>query len=824
MSDKNNSAQQDFFTKLPESRQHIIALAILFLIPFFLFTAATIGGKEFQRHDITQWRAGAESAYEYEEQVGEQTLWLPNMFIGMPAYVVSVKTQVPHLDRLAGLFKNIYPAFQYWILFSGMYLLLILMGLKPLSALFGSILYGLTSYFPIIIAAGHTSKFVALAFAPWVISGYWYLTRRDNKIAGLLLFSAALALEFRAGHPQITYYFFYLLGLLWVFDTWKAYQQNEIKKWAFTTGILAIGAIIGFLGNAERLLPLQEYSEFSTRGGSAIENTEGLDSGYAFAWSQGIKETFTVLIPNLFGGASPEYWGQKSFTSGPHYFGILSLPFILIALLRQRSKIMYVFFAAGTLGILFSWGGNFRLLNEFAFDYIPFFDKFRAPETWLAFTAFCYAAVAAFGADWFLDFVKQKSADIKKLYMPFGVAAAIFVFLFVQVNSLEYAKPGEVQNIANQIAQQNQVSPENPQVKQRAVQYVNSTLVPEREDKAKSDLLRSVIFFVVAGGILFVVFRGKLSSEIGMLIIVFLATIDMINVDKRYVPEETFVAGNVDPVKTILSQKRPLDTFIQENISDNTSYPYRVLPLLDNAFNNAIPAYFYPSIGGYSGAKLSITQDVIDQGGPLFKGQFGLNTNLLSLLNVKYLTYRRGLNIPGYIVAFESPQGVVYENTAVLPKAFFVDSVITVQEPVMAYEYLNPGKIDFAKTAVVETSESISIKKDSLSSVNVVEYSAPEIKLEVNRSEPGFLVLSEVYYPAGWIAELNGEEVPIYKTNYLLRGLAVPEGNHTITLRFEPSIYSLGLTLSWISLGIQLLLAGFVGFTFFRNRFTGGTN
>ncbi|MEX0719728.1 MAG: YfhO family protein [Balneolaceae bacterium] len=820
MSSKPATASpNDFFYNLDQKKQHIIALLILFLIPLFLFTATTIGGKELQRHDITQWRASAESIFEYRETYGEEPLWSTNMFGGMPSFVVSTKNTVPHFVDVESLFKSIYPAFQFWVLLSGIYMLLVLMDFRTLSAVFGSLLFGLTTYIPIIITAGHNSKFRALAYITWVIAAYWLITRKDKKLSGLLLFSVAFTAELSANHPQITYYFFYLLFFIWIYDSWVAYKENRLKDWGVVTAILAVGVVIGIFGHAPRFLPLQEYTAFSIRGGSAIMETTGLGSDYAFAWSQGIKETFTLIVPEFMGGASPEYWGGKSFTSGPHYLGALALPFLLIGLFRKKSPYMWIFFSTGVLAILFAWGGNFRILNEFAFDYIPLFDKFRAPETWLILTAFCFSIVAVYGFDWLGDWISQKKkADLKPLYVPLGLTVVILAFLFIQVNSMNYTRPGEVENIANQIAQQNQVSPENPQVKQRAESYVQTEMVPERKDKAKSDLLRLTIFLIIGGAVIYLVYNATLSLGWGMLILVLLTAFDMINVGKRYIPDNVIVAGNVDAVQTIESQRRDFDTFIEDHIAEDSSYPYRVLPLLDNPFSNAIPSYFYPTIGGYNGAKLSIIQDVIDQNGPLFKSQYGLNPNLLSLLNVKYLTYQPGLNIPGFEAVFQGEGRTVYENQNVLPKAYFVDSVITVQDPKEAYNFLNPGEIDFAKTAVVETSESLSSKEDTTSSVEVSNYTGPEISMNINRAEPGFLVLSEIYYPAGWIAELNGEEIPIYKTNYLLRGMEIPAGEHELELRFEPQSYHLGIILAWISLVVQLLLATLLTFIWFKNR------
>lgn len=818
MSQQASSSNRDFFSSMPDVRQHLIALAILFVIPFFLFTATTIGGKEFQRHDTTQWRAAAESVIEYRETYEREPLWVTNMFGGMPSFVVSTRNVVPYLNNITGYFSNIYPAFEYWVMLTGMYFLLILMRFRKLSAVFGSLMYSLTTYLPVIIIAGHNTKFKALVFIPWLIAGYWLLTRKEKKLPGLLLFSVALTLELRAGHPQITYYIFYLLGFLFVYDSWKAFKDEQLKPWMITTALLILGGVIGIMGHAQKLLTLQEFAEYSLRGGSDLDNTTGLTTSYAFAWSQGIWETITLIIPDYFGGSSPDYWGPKSFTSGPHYIGALSLPFILMALLRDKSKIMYVFFAAGTLGVLFSWGGNFRLLNEFAFDYIPYFDKFRAPETWLSYTAFCYTIVAVFGLNWFIDFVSAKNKDLKTLYLPMGISAAVVVILFIQVSSADFTRRGEVQQIANQIAQQNQVQPSNPQVLQRAQQYVNAQLVPSREEKAKSDVLRFMIILAISAALMYLVFAGKLPVSAGLFGFILIVAIDMISVDHRYIPPQVIVSSNMNPEAVLESQRRDLDTWIQERISEGTEYSYRVLPLIRDPYSSSTPAYFYPVMGGYSASKLSIIQDVMYGNGPLNISRQNFNPQLLDLMNVKYVTYPQQLPLPGFTEVYRSQEGLVFENQNVLPKAFFVDSVITVQEPRAAFNYLLPGQLDFANTAVVETSESLMTSSDSTSSVVVTRYTGPEISLKVNRSEPGFLVLSETYYPAGWTAKLDGKEIPIYKTNYFLRGLQIPEGEHTLELTFMPDRHVLGVRLAWFALIAQLGIGLFWGYTVIRNQ------
>jgi hypothetical protein len=810
---------EGFFYNLSEVKQHLIALSFLFLVPFILFTATTIGGKEFQRHDITQWRAGAESVIDYREKYGEEPLWVENMYMGMPAYVVSIVKSVPHLDNLYKLFYSIYPAFPYWIMLSGMYFLLILMGFKPLTAVLGSLLYSLTTYFPIIIGAGHTSKFAALAYAPWILAGYWKLTHSKKKLAGLLLFSVALALEVRAGHPQITYYFMYLIGFLWISDSWKLIKEKDLKQFGFITALLFVGGIIGIMGHARSFLTLQEYSQFSIRGGSALDGSSGLSTSYAFAWSQGIKESLTLFVPEIFGGASPAYFGPKSVTSGPHYLGAITLPFLLMALFKQKGKTMFVFFGAGTLALIFSWGENFALINELAFNIIPFFDKFRAPETWLVLTAFCYSVVAIYGLSWFFEFLKNKSASLKELYVPLGVTLFIFAFVLIQVKTMDFTKPGEVENIANQIAQQNNVNPNNPQVRQRAISYVDQNFVPDRKDGANKDLFRFGLFLVFSCAIIWLTLKQKISIAIASIGLIIVTGFDMISVGKRYVPEQVIVNANVSPERYLESQKRDTDQYIMDNIySDNGEYEYRVFPLMDGAFSNAVPSYFYPTIGGYTGAKLSIVADLQANGGPLFKGNAGLNLDLLGALNIKYITYQQGLNIPGLTPVFSSTRGTVYKNEKLLPKAFFVDSLVTAATPNEAYDFVEQPNVDYSSIAVVETTETLSTSPDSTSKVEVTEYTGAEMTLALKRSKPGFLVLSEIYYPAGWVATLNGNEIPIYKTNFVLRGFEIPEGEHILKLEFKPKSYSIGVTLSWVSLGFQILIALLFGLNYFKRK------
>jgi hypothetical protein len=814
--------------------QHFIALGLLFIVPLILFFPSTIGGKEMQRHDITQWRAGAESIIDYREEFGEEPLWSKNMFGGMPSFVISTARQVPHLDTLVKpFFSKWYPAFEYWVLLTGMYVLLTLMGFRPWIAVTGSIIYGLTTYFPIIIMAGHTSKFFALALAPWMLVGYWLITRSPQILRGLLVFSIAVSLEFRAGHPQITYYFLFVLLFVWLFDVWNGLKIKEQQKWIKLTLVLLVGGLIGVAGNAEKLLPLQEYAQYSIRGGSDISETTGLDKSYAFAWSQGIKESLTLLLPNAFGGASPNYWGPKSVTSGPHYLGFLVLPFIILGLIKRRDYTPFAFLSIGLLALFFSWGENFLLLNNLAFKLIPFFDKFRAPETWLVISSFSASILVAYGLEALPKF-KPEKFSLARIRIPMLVIVGVFGLAFLSYNSLEYTNPLEVERIANQIAQQNQINPSNAQVRSQATNFVQQRLVPERENLARADFIRFGILSVVLIGFLYAYFSAKLSYTVLLLLLFGIQSYDLLQVGLRFVPESGFTRQNPYDSAFMERQARPLDRFIQQNIYDEAGiYEHRVLPLLDNPFNNAVPSYFYPTIGGYSGAKLSLFQDVfMSNNAALFDGPFGINLDLLRLFNTKYITYGGNLNVPGVVPVYSSEQGSVYEVQDILPKAFFVDSVRLVNSGPEAFDYLkNPGRIDFSSVALVELDDlwedqaietinslPTSTLVNSTSLVNVTKYTGAELELSIERFSTGFLVINELYYPAGWKAYLNGEEIQIYKTNYFLRGLIIPPGNHELILDFQPDSFGQGILVSWLSIAFQLILGLWVGITWFRTK------
>lgn len=794
------SIKEDFISSLSANKQHLLALLIILLLPILLFDDASIGGKQFMGHDTIQWRASAESIIEYRATHNEEPLWATNMFSGMPAYVISVERSVPHIDGLIrSLTDSIFPVAQYWILMAGAYLLFILMKIRPLSALLGSIFISLTTYIPIIIGAGHNNKFLAFIFIPWVLIGYWLFTRHDKKLLSFSVFAIALTLEFRAGHPQVTYYFIYLLGFWWIYDTWLAYREDRLRPWLKTTALLALAGIIGLLGNAQQYWRFMEYSPYSIRGGSALaEGSAGLALDYAFRWSQGVGELLTLIIPGLFGGASSQaYWGPKPVTSGPHYLGAVAFILALIGLIRSRHKLKYLFFGTGTLTLLFSLGHHFELFNRLMFNYVPYFDKFRTPEMWLLVTVFCYSVVGVFGIEYVIESAKKKVPDLKTLYLPLGIAIGMAVlFAFGNSALLSFEKPGERQQYEQQLARQNNISPQNPQVQQRVSSFMNNQLKPQRKELADQDSMRFLILTLIVCGLIAAFYMKKIGPGYLLIGLILVASYDYLSVGDRYTNEQSMVSENIDITRAIAQQKRQVDEYLQENVASGNGWPYRVFPLDSNPFNNAIPSYYYPAIGGYTGAKLSYYQDLIDE--LLLTEQRSFNFPVLDMLNVRYITYNQSLPFPELEQVYAGDNSYVFENKGVLPKAFYVDTVRTVTSAHEAVNSLKPSsRFNPSHTAIVEGNPDLQIKPDTAASVAVTHYDARSIELETSRSTPGFLVLSEIYYPKGWQLTVDGEPAEIYKTNYVLRGMKVPAGEHTLRMEFNPKSYIWGGRIAW---------------------------
>lgn len=814
------TANRNPWERLSSGKKHLICLGFLFILPFILFNASTLGGQQYMGHDVIQWRAGAESIIEHQETYDEVAHWASNMFSGMPANTISHPPQVWNVDTLLKkVFDFMYPALEYWVLFAGAYIMLLLIGFRPLTAVFGSIIIGFSTYIPIIIGAGHNAKFLAYLYIPWIYVGYFLITRSNiNRWLAFFAFGLALTLHLRSYHPQVTYFFLFPLLTLFITDGIRAYKASAFSAFSKQTAWLTLAAVVALLITAQLYWSTAEYSTYSMRGGSEVENTEGLSQNYAFAWSQGIGELLTLVIPGSYGGASGDaYWGPKSVTSGPHYMGALVVLFFVIGVIKSRHKLKWVFLGPGIATMIFSLGENFLLINGPMFNYFPLFDKFRAPEMWLMTTIFCFAVVAVMGIGWMVDQLnlagKKRTDEWKQaVYIAAGAGT---LFIVIGFTALSFEKAGEREQIAQQIARQNQVSVDDPRVTRSVNNYISSELTPQREEMARGDTLRFGLFFAAGIGLLWFAGNRTISVSTALASFSLLLAFDMIQVDKRYLSENSLVNGSLEREQVIQRQERQLDRVIEENAYHEEGWSYRTFPLIDNPFNNAIPSFFYPTIGGYSGAKLGYYQDLIDEA--IFSGPYGLNTGVLNMLSVRFITNRQEIPIPGFQTIHSGQQGSVIENENALPKAWFADSVEILDRQTDILEIISDD-FDAKSTAYIAEPLSGNVRPDSVSDVTVTEYNANQISLDISRSEPGFLVLSEIWYPPGWSATLNGEEIDIIRTNYVLRGFEIPAGNHQLEMVLEPAWYATGNWLARIG-SVILFGSGIIGaLIYFRNE------
>jgi len=799
----------DPWEKIPLSVKHGICLVVLVLLPTFLFPDVFWGDSRFVAHDTIQWRASAESIISERNTTGEEPLWATNQFSGMPAYLVSYQKSVPNIDNLLTLPETLYPASFFWVLVIGMYLFLVKLGFRPASSLLGSILAGFSTYLPIIVGAGHNSKFVALSFIPWVMLGYAMLRDEDrNKWLSAFVFTGAFILQLRAGHPQITYYFMWLLGIWFLYDVYNAYKDGRLKPFASVATLVILSGVVTLIANAQPYWSIYEYSPFSIRGGGGSDSPggAGLDMDYAFRWSQGWGELLTLLVPNAYGG-SAAYWGPKSGTSGPHYFGAITMIFLVIGLWKSDFKLKWVFFGAGAITLLFSLGENFMAMNTFMFNYFPLFNKFRAPETWLVVAGFCFPVVAVAG----VEYLAKKSGELKKSdWLPAIIPVAVIAVVAALGSGviLSFEKPGQADQFIEQLAAANQLNPSDSRVQQQVRDFIETNLKPERRALAQRDGLRFLIIVTLSISVLIGLAFRKLSAGPATLILVIIAGYDVITVGQRYANDNSMVPKDFDAQRTIEQTRRPMDTWLAGNVKSDEPWSYRVFPLSDNPFNNALPSYFYPSLGGYSGARMAIYDDLMSRS--IFVGDAGLNIGLMNMLNTKYLTYAAGLNLPGFDPVHEIDGVVVYENTNVLPKAWFVDRADVVLNKDNALSRINQFTFNPAREAVVENDRLLpELTADSTASAVVTTYSARQIDVQVSRTTgSGLLVLGELYYPRGWVATIDGEPTEILKTNFALRGVVVPEGSHTVSFTFEPNSHTAGTTIAWVGHLVWLLMGG----------------
>ena len=852
--------------KIKEILKKVLPYAVIvagFVVIAYAYAPQVLQGKVVNQSDISSWKGMSHEILEWnEEHPDDPALWTGSMFGGMPATQISVDYRGDATDPFYNLlFWGQRPPSYLIISLLGGFLLFLAFGVNPWLSAVGAIAVTFCSYNMQIVQVGHNTKMVAIAFMPWVLAALVYAYRR-KALLGAIFFALALSFQIKANHPQITYYLAFIVfgyaiaelcGAVAAQRRRKAavrnavpvsdsiltsgttveppFRETPVGRWLTASVLVLVGGLLGIATNANKLLPTYEYAGYTMRGGSELTHDEhnqtgdGLKLDYATAWSYGIEETPNLLIPNFNGGSSsgelsrdsetfkalqsygvnaesmrkgmPLYWGPQPFTAGPMYLGAVSLFLFVFGLCVIRGRYKWWIAGVSLLALLLGWGSHFMWFSEIFFKYAPLYNKFRTVSMILVILQVTVPLIGILGVNAAL-FAKEPLPDRKVrngLLTALGVTGGI---------SLLFALfPGLAGDFSS--ASDAAVFGGNEQLI-RALQ-------DDRRSLLRSDAFRSLIFIVLVAGVFFASWKGKLKTMPAVALLGILLLVDLWGVDKRYLNKEHFVTErNFDSQFA----PRPVDNAIHQD----TDLSYRVLDLTVNTFNDAIVSYHHKTIGGYSPAKLQRYQDLIDfHIAPEMRTMIDdVNSAMSTARTVGDLENALGyypvlsmLNTK-YIVVDPGSLPLTYDRR--LGNGWLVSRVRTA--PTADAEMAALGEIDPAVEAVIfdpEAPEGTVTEYAGADSgrVELVHYSPNRLRYDVSAPAKGLAVFSEIWYPAGWKAFVDGNEVQVLRADYALRALMIEEGDHEVEFVFDPASFTVGRNISLASsIAILVLLAGAV--------------
>ena len=816
-------------TALKKYLPDVLVVIIFAVISFAYFFPADLDGRILYRHDSSAGRGAGQETAEYHERTGKVSRWSNATFSGMPTYQtapsyqsVSVLNQAVKAYHL-WLPENVWYVFAYLL---GFYILLRAFDFRQSLAALGSIVWAFSSYFFIIIAAGHIWKVMALAYLPPMIAGI-VLAYRGKYLWGFIVTAIFAAFEVDANHVQMTYYYLFIILFMIIAYLVDAIRKKRMAQFVKATAVCAAGALIGILMNISNLYHTWQYAQESMRGKSELvkkdaanQTSSGLDRDYITQWSYGVDETWTLLVPNAKGGASVplaanteamkkadpnfmqiyqqlgQYWGDQPGTSGPVYVGAFVLMLFILGLFIVKGPIKWALLAATILSILLSWGHNFMPFTNFFLDYIPMYSKFRTVASILVIAEFTIPLLAMMALKKIVDEPDLLTKKAKFVYISFGLTGGI-ALLFALMPTLFFSD-----FISSQ---------ELEAFKSIPAEYLSpleSNLRSIRESIFTADCWRSFWIIVIGTLLLFLYKFKKLKAEYMVGAIAILCLIDMWQVNKRYLNDEMFVE------KSVREQAQPM-TQTDRQILQDKSLDYRVLNLASNTFNENETSYYHKSIGGYHAAKLRRYQELIDAyispemqkmmpaiakaGGDMTKVNGDSLFPVLNMLNAKY-----------FIVPLQANQTVAIENPYVYGNAWFVDKVTYVKN---ANEELDAlGKLNLRHEAVAEARFQSQLgeskNQDSTSIVKLTAYEPNQLTYDVRSATGGIVVFSEIFYPE-WTATVDGKPVEIGRVDYVLRALNVDKGHHKVVLTFDPKSVKQTETVAYLSYGVLLLVVLF---------------
>ncbi len=804
----------------------ILAVIMFAVIAFVYFMPADMEGRILFRHDSAAGKGMGHEKELFYQQTGETTRWTNSLFGGMPTYQMSpsydsgkVLTQVVNAYHL-WLPDYVWYVFVYLL---GFYILLRAFNFRQSLAALGSIVWAFSSYFFIIIAAGHIWKVWALAYLPPMIAGV-VLAYRGKYLKGLLLTAVFTAFEVYANHVQMTYYYLFIILFMVIAFLVEAIQKKKLAQFGKATAVCAAGALIGIALNLSNLYHTWQYGQETMRGkselvkkNSANQTSSGLDRDYITQWSYGIDETWTLLVPNAKGGASVplaqnekamekadpnfvqiyqqlgQYWGNQPGTSGPVYVGAFVMMLFVLGLFIVKGPMKWALLAATILSILLSWGRNFMPFTNFFLDYVPMYAKFRTVASILVIAEFTIPLLAMMALKKVVDEPEILTGKVKWVYASLGLTAG-FCLLFALMPGLFFPDFVSVQ--------------ETQALQQLPNEYVGpimSNLTEIRKGIFTADCWRSFWIILIGFAFLMLYKYKKLGAQFMIAGIAVLCLVDMWMVNKRYLYDDMFV----DKMERDAPQQM---TETDKIILRDKALDYRVLNLASNTFNENETSYYHKSIGGYHAAKLRRYQEMIDAhispemkkvasavaeaGGDMTKVNGDSIFPVLNMLNAKY-----------FIMPLQGGQTVPLQNPYAYGNAWFVDKVKYVDNA--NQEIDGVGKVNLRHEAVADAKfkEQLgeSVKQDDTSIVKLTEYKPNNLTYEVKSNKGGVIVFSEIYYP-GWTAAVDGQPAELGRVNYILRALNVKAGSHKVVLDFHPASVKKTETVAYVAYAVLALL------------------
>ena len=772
-----------------------------FALVAVLYFNPVLKGKKIYQSDIVQYTGMAKQHIDFRNAYDAESYWTNSAFGGMPTYQLGAKYPHNYIKKLDLALRFLpRPADYLFLYFLGFYILLLVLKIDYKIAILGALSFGFSTYLIIILGVGHNAKAHAITYMPLVLSGI-ILTFQKRYYLGFIITALASGLELVTNHPQMTYYLGFLIIILGITYLVHAIKSKELPAFFKATAVLFIAAVFAFSMNATNLMATSEYAKESTRGkseltinpdGSPKEQTTGLDKDYITQFSYGKLETFNLFIPRFMGGGNredlgkdsetykafralgatpiqalqeskqaPMYWGDQPIVEAPAYIGAVVIFLFVLALFLYQGRFKWWLIAGVLMSLLLSYGKNLSFLTDFFIDYVPLYNKFRAVSSVQVLLELCIPLLAALGLAQLFHKDRSSKTKLEALKKSLGIVAGLTVVFLIFKNSLF-----------------DFVGSSDGQFKEYYGASFVEALRLDRSAIFTEDALRTLLLVLAVGGLIFTYLKQKITQNTTIVILGLLLILDLVGVDRRYVNNDNFVSA--------LKVDRPYQasTIDKELLKDTTNFR-----VLDRSDNSTKSSYFHNSIEGYHAAKLrrfkAVQEFHIDK----------TNFEVLNMLNTKYIIYQ---NKEGEVLYFEN------ENTN--GNAWFVDAIESFETP--DEEILALDKINTKTTAIANASDLKSKRfvKDSMASIQLVDYKLNHLVYETKTTEDGFAVFSEVYYKNGWNATIDGVEVKHYNVNYILRGLEIPKGTHTIVFKFNPSVVTTGSNISLVSSILLVLL------------------